>query len=110
LPISLEPRSGAGKRPGQIVPLHERTLQAVLVTSFTPITTILLVALTSNGACLTDAVYDDRARFGETTATMFPDGLRHDFGKVQRGTQARHTFRVVNTSAVPLRIVSLRFG
>ena len=39
---------------------------------------------------------------------MFPDGLTHDFGTVQRGTQLRHTFRVVNTSSVPLRIVSVR--
>lgn len=40
---------------------------------------------------------------------MFPDGVAHDFGKVLSGTQAKHTFRVVNTSKVPLRIVSLRW-
>ncbi len=39
---------------------------------------------------------------------MFPDGFDHDFGKVQSGMQAKHAFRVVNTSDVPLRIVSLR--
>jgi hypothetical protein len=39
---------------------------------------------------------------------MFPGGVVHDFGKVPSGTQAQHTFRVVNTSKVPLRIVSLR--
>lgn len=49
---------------------------------------------------------------GEVTreATMFPDGLHHDFGKVRRGKQIRHVFRVVNTSDVPLHIVSLRCG
>lgn len=41
---------------------------------------------------------------------MFPDGLDHDFGKVQRGIQARHVFRIINTSKVPLEIVSLRCG
>jgi hypothetical protein len=39
---------------------------------------------------------------------MFPDGLVHDFGKLPRGVQARHAFRVVNTSGVPLQILSLR--
>lgn len=41
-------------------------------------------------------------------ARMFPDGLDHDFGKVFRGMQAKHTFRVVNTFKVPLHIISLR--
>ncbi len=41
---------------------------------------------------------------------MFPDGLEHDFGRVPRGTQCQHTFRIVNTGAVPLRLVSLRFS
>ena len=90
--------------------LRERMLELMLVTSFTPATMILVLALTGECACHIDAGYDDRARSDETTATMFPDGLLHDFGKVQAGTQARHTFRVVNTSAVPLRVVSLRFG
>jgi hypothetical protein len=39
---------------------------------------------------------------------MFPDGFEHDFGKVPSGIQVKHAFRVVNTSKVPLRIVSLR--
>ncbi len=39
---------------------------------------------------------------------MFPDGREHDFGQVQSGPQARHAFRIVNTSNVPLKIVSLR--
>lgn len=41
---------------------------------------------------------------------MFPDGFEHDFGKVPSGVQARHVFRIVNTSKVPLEIVSLRCG
>jgi len=39
---------------------------------------------------------------------MFPDGTVHDFGKLPRGTQAYHAFRIVNTHNVPLRILSLR--
>ena len=39
---------------------------------------------------------------------MFPDGLSHDFGKVQQGAQLYHAFRIVNTSKVPLRITSIR--
>jgi hypothetical protein len=46
----------------------------------------------------------------DPTDPMFPDGLEYDFGKVQRGIQAYHTFRIVNTSKAPLRIVSLRRG
>jgi Protein of unknown function (DUF1573) len=37
---------------------------------------------------------------------MFPDGDTHDFGKVPQGAQLYHAFRIVNTSDVPLRIVS----
>jgi hypothetical protein len=40
--------------------------------------------------------------------TMFPDGLEHDFGRVWRGPQLRHSFRIVNTTNRPLRIISLR--
>jgi hypothetical protein len=75
--------------------------------------TLLLVALTCSGAGLTeyskDAGDEDAKKFaGETkTVTMFPDGLEYDFGKVQRGTIAKHVFRVVNTSNVPLEIISL---
>lgn len=39
---------------------------------------------------------------------MFPDGIVHDFGKVPKGMQAKHAFRVVNTFKVPLNIVALR--
>lgn len=39
---------------------------------------------------------------------MFPDGLRHDFGKVPQGLQLKHTFRVVNTTNVLLKLLSLR--
>jgi hypothetical protein len=39
---------------------------------------------------------------------MFPDGFTHDFGTVQRGTQVRHVFRVVNTTGKPLKISSVR--
>jgi hypothetical protein len=37
-----------------------------------------------------------------------PLGFVHDFGKLQRGVIARHTFRLFNPSNVPLKIVSCR--
>jgi hypothetical protein len=43
-------------------------------------------------------------KIGEKT---FPDGGTHQFGKVQRGVKVYHAFRVVNTSEVPLRILSV---
>jgi hypothetical protein len=52
---------------------------------------------------------EDAKTLTETTAILFPDGLVHDFGKVLRGTQATHTFRIVNRSNVALQIVSLRW-
>jgi hypothetical protein len=41
-------------------------------------------------------------------APMFPNGVEHDFGTVRPGTQLRHAFRIVNTSNVPLQIISVR--
>ena len=72
------------------------------------VTTIVLMALIGNGVCLRAASNEDEKVSAETNATLFPDGLVHDFGKVQRGRQVRHVFRVVNLSDVPLRVVSLR--
>ena len=46
--------------------------------------------------------------FTSGDAKMFPDGRHFDFGKAKAGTIVRHTFRVVNTSDVPLEIVSVR--
>lgn len=34
---------------------------------------------------------------------MFPDGRAHDFGTVKSGEIVKHSFRIVNTSDVPLR-------
>lgn len=54
------------------------------------------------------------ARSNETQNTsqdpdkMFPDGLKYDFGEVPTGGLYKHSFRIVNTSTVPLRLVSLR--
>ncbi len=73
-------------------------------------TTVVLLALIGNGTCRGDAGAEGRWGLAEVSLTMFPDGREHDFGTVRRGEQARHAFRIVNTSAVPLRIVSLRFG
>jgi hypothetical protein len=68
----------------------------------------LLLALIGNGTCFSDAGNEDRMEFATVSFTMFPDGLEHDFGKVRSGTQARHVFHIVNITAVPLHIVSLR--
>ncbi len=38
---------------------------------------------------------------------MFPDGTSHDFGKVPLGTLAQHSFRIVNNSESPLRILGV---
>lgn len=73
-------------------------------------TTILLIASTGNGGSLPDAVQTDGTALIDPTAAMFPDGVAHDFGKVPRGPHARHAFRIVNTSSVPLQVVSLRVG
>ncbi len=103
-----------------------------------PATTITLIALTCNGVGLTrysstqagqpalfvptlpdgqeprlsdkvDANKPAEKVFDENLAEkMFPDGVSHDFGILQRGTQAYHAFRVVNTSALPLKIVRVR--
>jgi hypothetical protein len=37
-----------------------------------------------------------------------PFGFVYDFGKVPRGTPCKHSFRIVNTSGVPIRIISFR--
>ena len=41
---------------------------------------------------------------------MFPDGRTYNFGKAKRGTIVKHAFRIVNTSNVPLEILSLRWS
>jgi hypothetical protein len=85
--------------------------------------TIALLALTC-GVCLTGSSLTSDAhgaparllRWKETDEEkadkMFPDGKTHDFGKVPRGTLARHAFRIVNTSDAPIRIgaISISMG
>jgi hypothetical protein len=84
-------------------------MQLMFVTRIVIVSTIVLMTLTGTGACLVDAGNEDENVFAVTLAAkMFPDGRVHEFGKVQPGTQARHAFRIVNTSGAPLRIVSLR--
>ena len=67
-------------------------------------TKVLVMALTWTCACLTGYSTNRADNIDE----MFPDGLVHDFGKVRSGIQAKHAFRIVNTTDVPLRIVSVR--
>jgi hypothetical protein len=101
-------------------------------------TTILVMTLACNGLCLTayssmqacqsapiqptppsnndanvhenDAANHDATQNAKKANKMFPDGLDYDFGKVTRGTQCKHSFRIVNTTNVPLRIISLRWA
>jgi hypothetical protein len=85
------------------------------VTGIKIATTIVLTALACAGLCQTgrssaDAGSEDVRKLGEVTATMFPDGVEHDFGKVRRGPMLEHTFRIVNTSNRPLEIISVRCG
>jgi Protein of unknown function (DUF1573) len=40
----------------------------------------------------------------------FPDGVVHHFGKVRRGAQLKHSFRIVNTSEVPIELVRARWS
>ncbi len=44
----------------------------------------------------------------EAERRMFPDGTIHKFGKVQRGTVAKHSFRIVNTDNTTMEITSVR--
>lgn len=63
-------------------------------------------SLTAAPAPIPKAPRDHRTEMQKT----FPDGVEYDFGKVVRGSQAEHVFRIVNRSAVPLHIVSVRRG
>src|SRR4051794_30484595 len=97
-------------------------------------TTIVLTALACSGVCLTEyssmlagqpippiqpppptengvKPFDMKEEnkgaekpFANLDEKMLPDGRAHDFGVVPRGTLITHSFRVVNTSAVPLQI------
>jgi hypothetical protein len=51
---------------------------------------------------------DTAKKQAKKPAEVSPLGFVHDFGKVKRGTIAKHAFRIVNTSDVPLQIVSVR--
>jgi hypothetical protein len=114
-------------------PGHERMLQAMVVTKTGIATTIMVMAVTWGGVCLTGypsiqagpgvqaqtTLKDAHANLAEKDTgnkdakkadKIFPDGLEHDFGRVASGTQVKYAFRVVNTSNVPLRIVSVRWS
>jgi hypothetical protein len=84
---------------------------------------IIPMALICSGVCLTAyssmragqsvpigpeaAGNKDTKKDAENADKMFPDGVVHDFGTVLMGKEVMHAFRVVNTSNIPLRIVSL---
>jgi hypothetical protein len=77
------------------------------VTGCKVVATVLLMVLTGAGAYPSEAGNEDGKGPDEARIVrMFPDGVEHDFGTVQRGTLATCTFRIVNTSNVPLKIVS----
>ena len=69
---------------------------------------IVLMALTCAVQAVPDRKPAKEREPAETVDPMFPDGVVHDFGKLKRGTDAKWSFRIVNNSAVPLKIVSVR--
>lgn len=72
--------------------------------------TVMLLALTSD-VCLANLPGKGAGvREAVKATTMFPDGCAHDFGKVRSGEPITYTFRIVNTSDVPLQISSLRYN
>jgi hypothetical protein len=79
-------------------------------------TTIVLTALAGyftmqaghSSASVIPPLEKDAAQTVDPTDPLFPDGVEYDFGKVQRGPVAYHAFRIVNTTMVPLRLLSLR--
>jgi hypothetical protein len=86
-------------------------------------TATVLITLAGSGVCLTgycamQAGQDEPSQAtpaqekakppAEKNDKMFPGGSEYDFGNVPRGLQARHAFRVVNSSGVLLRILSVR--
>lgn len=54
----------------------------------------MLLSLTSSSVCRADEDNEEAKQFGETIIVpMFPDGLKHDFGTVQRGPEYRRFVR-----------------
>jgi hypothetical protein len=94
--------------------------------------TIVLMALTGSGICLTRNSLMEEGQDGPTppalaqhtgskqpdkgagidddekTSESAPFGIVHDFGEVQRGPQATHAFCFFNTSGIPLKVNSVR--
>ncbi len=81
----------------------------MILTKLTTVTAVLLVlgmvAFGSEPLSLPTPV-DEKI----TEPKMFPDGRDYDFGKVKRGPLVKHAFRIVNTSNVPLSLISIRKG
>jgi Protein of unknown function (DUF1573) len=71
-------------------------------------TMIVLMAVTCAVQAVADRKPVNEKEPAEKVDPMFPDGVMHDFGKVKRGTVVKCTFRIVNTSRVPMRILSVR--
>ena len=86
-------------------------VQAMFMTLMQVGTTALLMALTCGGLCLPGRSSNKiENRPAEKADKMFPDGREHDFGNVIRGLPCTHSFRIVNTHNVPLKIVELRIS
>ena len=91
---------------GEAIYYDERILQPMRLSNIQIITTIVLLSLTCGGVCLLRHLPMQKS--AEIIDPMFPDGVEHDFGTLRSGVVATYVFRVVNTSNVPLRIISLR--
>ena len=80
----------------------------MMLTKITTITAILISSMVAFGN--EPPVLPTPAEEKITQPKMFPDGRDYDFGKVKRGPRLKHAFRIVNTSNVPLSIISIRCG
>jgi hypothetical protein len=97
--IGLDNIAGTGyptAGPSHVADLLKGVLPAMFVSSIKIAVLITLVALSAA---------PPKNKATEKTDKMFPDGLEYDFGTLPRGTKARHAFRIVNTSNLPLRMI-----
>jgi hypothetical protein len=101
------------------LPPHEKALQSMFTPDIKTATTILLLAFSSLQAGQSPVQPTpgdgEEARLPKgdkdtrnPAEKMFPDGVSHDFGILPTETQAYHAFRIVNTSNVPVKILSVR--
>ena len=89
----------------------------MFVTKIKVARTIVLMVLTCSGVYVSASVPEKdtgntqtKKPTGGKIDRMFPEGNEHDFGKVTKGTQCKHSFPMVNSTNAPLRIQGLRWS